>query len=339
MMSRKEAYGYAAARIRAMEHRLLDAAVFARLLDAEDTASFLKVLSETSYSAEVSSISAEHSFDAMLERVLHDTYEEIASFVPDKELVTLLRLPYDFSNAKVLLKSLFAVKSGGKKRWDLLTSVASYPVDKLIADTESEEYRLLPFGLSSLYPKCISILEQNGDMLEVERILDEQMFKEMLNLAASLDIPEVTRWVRLKIDGENLRTMVRLKRFGFDSVRVRPFLHAGGFVGTEVLAPLVSEPMDTWGKAIDFSDLSAIFDDSESSADFSEVVGAMENKLDDFYYAETAKSKYSQDSPCNIVMYLLGKEQEIKNIRMIYVSKSGSWDNDKVRGLLRYVGN
>ena len=35
-MSYKEAYGYAVARIRAMELRLLDASVFTRMLDAEE---------------------------------------------------------------------------------------------------------------------------------------------------------------------------------------------------------------------------------------------------------------------------------------------------------------
>lgn len=120
-MSRKEAYGYAVARIRAMEQRLLDAAAFARLLDAEDTASVLKILGETSYASVLTSVSGESGFDKVLETALHDTYEEISSFVPDKELISLLRLQYDFSNVKVMLKSLFNARSGGKKRWDLLT--------------------------------------------------------------------------------------------------------------------------------------------------------------------------------------------------------------------------
>ena len=111
-MSYKEAYGYAVARIRAMELRLLDASVFTRMLDAEDTASVLKVLGETSYAAALTSVSGEGGIDKVLETVLHDTYEEVNSFVPQKELVALLRLPYDFSNAKVMLKSVFSVRSG-----------------------------------------------------------------------------------------------------------------------------------------------------------------------------------------------------------------------------------
>ena len=254
-MSYKEAYGYAVARIRAMELRLLDASVFTRMLDAEDTASVLKVLGETSYAAALTSVSGEGGIDKVLETVLHDTYEEVNSFVPQKELVALLRLPYDFSNAKVMLKSVFSVRSGGKKRWDLLTSLASYPVDKLISDVETEDYQLLPFGLSTLFPKCLSVWEQSRDVLEAERLLDRQMFAVMLEEAEKLAIPEILAWVKLRIDGENIRSLMRLKRFGFDSSRAASFLHEGGNVDAGTLAPMIAEPFETWGRMIDYSDL------------------------------------------------------------------------------------
>ena len=132
------------------------------------------------------------------------------------------------ANAKVMLKSVFSVRSGGKKRWDLLTSLASYPVDKLISDVETEDYQLLPFGLSRFSPKCLSVWEQSRDVLEAERLLDKQMFAVMLEEAEKLAIPEILAWVKLRIDGENIRSLVRLKRFGFDSARAASFLHEGG---------------------------------------------------------------------------------------------------------------
>ena len=119
-MSSQEAYGYAVARIRAMEHRLLDSGVLQRMIDAEDFSSILKILGETSYSSELSSQTTESDFDKTLEADLHNIYEEIYAFVPDKSLVDIMRLQYDFHNVKVLLKSMFNVRAGGKKRWDLL---------------------------------------------------------------------------------------------------------------------------------------------------------------------------------------------------------------------------
>lgn len=336
-MPYKEAYGYAVARIRAMELRLLDASVFTRMLDAEDTASVLKVLGETSYAAALTSVSGEGVIDKVLETVLHDTYEEVNSFVPQKELVTLLRLPYDFSNAKVMLKSVFSVRSGGKKRWDLLTSLASYPVDKLISEVESEDYPLLPFGLGSLFPKCLSAWEQNHDVLEAERQLDRQMFAVMLEEAEKLAIPAITEWVKLRIDGENIRSLLRLKRFGFDSARAASFLHEGGCVDVGTLAQMIGEPFETWGRMIDYSDFAGLLSSLDTGASFADITMELEKALDDCYLSSIAGSRYSPNAPGNVVAYLWAKELEVKNIRMIVVSKSTGRDSDQIRRLLRNV--
>ena len=114
-MSSQGAYGYAVARIRAMEHRLLDQGVLQRMIDAEDFASILKILGETSYSSALASQTGGSDFDKVLESDLHSIYEEVRTFVPDKKLVDIMRLHYDFHNVKVLLKSMFNVRTGGKK--------------------------------------------------------------------------------------------------------------------------------------------------------------------------------------------------------------------------------
>ncbi|HIT04463.1 MAG TPA: V-type ATPase subunit, partial [Candidatus Caccocola faecipullorum] len=259
------------------------------------------------------------------------------SFVPQKELVALLRLPYDFSNAKVMLKSVFSVRSGGKKRWDLLTSLASYPVDKLISDVETEDYQLLPFGLSTLFPKCLSVWEQSRDVLEAERLLDKQMFAVMLEEAEKLAIPEILAWVKLRIDGENIRSLVRLKRFGFDSARAASFLHEGGNIDLNTLAPMIAEPFETWGRMIDYSDLAGLFASVDAGASFADVTMNLEKALDDYYLSSISGSRYSPNAPGNVITYLWAKELEVKNIRMIVVSKSTGKDSDQVRRLLRNV--
>ena len=335
-MSRKEAYGYAVARIRAMEHRLLDAAVFTRLLEAEDSASVLKILGETSYAPLLTSLSG-GSFDKILEASLLETYEELTSFVPDRELPLMMRMQYDFSNVKVMLKSMFAARSGGKKRWDLLTSLASYPVDDLVSKIEAEEYRLLPFGLSSVLPKCIAVWEQSKNTLETERLLDLQMFGEMRRMAEELGFSEVTEWVKARIDGENLRTLLRLKRFGFDASGAASFLHEGGRIDRDLLASMIAEPFETWGRLVSFSDLSRLLSETDVTAGFSQIIMDFEKKLDEYLLDLAAASRYSPDSPCNVIAYLWSKELEVKNIRMVLVSKSGSGDRESVRRLLRHV--
>ena len=335
-MSHQEAYSYAVARIRAMEHRLLDAAVLQRMIDAEDSASVLKILGETSYASALTSQAGEFDFDKVLESDLHSIYEEVRSFVPDKELIDLMRLQYDFHNVKVILKSMFNARNGGKKRWDLLTSLGSYPVDDLVSNMESEDYRLLPFGLNNLLPKCVSIWEQSKDVLEIERLLDDRLYEVMLEKSESLGMSGVKDWVRARIDGENLRVMLRLKRFGFEGAKAAAFLHNGGTLDTGLLTSLISEPFESWSRAIEFSDLGRVLNTIDATGEFSDIILSLEKVLEDFYLEKIAISRFRPASPDNIPMYLWAKEMEIKNVRVILVSKNNKGDKDQLRRLLRH---
>lgn len=335
-MSHQEAYGYAVARIRAMEHRLLDAGVIQRMIDADDTASVLKILGETSYASALASQTGDQNFDKALESELHAIYEEVRAFAPDKELVDLLRIPYDFHNVKVLVKSLFSARTGGKRRLDLLTSLGSQPVDSLISDIEAEDYRLLPFGLNTLLPKCFSVWDQTKDVLEVERLLDERLYEVMLEKANGLGMAGVTEWVRARIDGENIRSLLRLKRFGFDAAMALPFMHAGGAIDAGVLVPLITEPFESWSRSIEFSDFGSAIASIDAAGGFAELILSLEKLLDDFYLDKIAVSRFSPSAPENIPTYLWAKEMEVKNVRMILVSKANKGDKDQLRRLLRH---
>ena len=168
-MAQAENYGYAVARLRAMGHRLLDSAVLQRMLDAEDLQGALKILNETCYSSWLVEMKAETAFDEAIEAELRFVYREVEQFVPDKDLVTLCKMPYDFHNIKVLLKSTFLQKAGGNRRWDLLTQLGNASPESLIEALESEDYRLLPFGLRSAIPHYLAQWDQAHDILEIER--------------------------------------------------------------------------------------------------------------------------------------------------------------------------
>jgi V/A-type H+-transporting ATPase subunit C len=319
-----------------MEHMLLDAGLFQRLLDADDLAGALKILGETKYGASLSDANAEERYDAALEAELLSTCLDLRNFVPDGELVDICRVQYDFHNVKVLIKSVINAKSGGKKRWDLLTRLGTIPTDNLIVNIESEDYQLLPYGLSSLIPACLSQWEQTRDIVEVERMLDEGQFAAILDMALELEEPGVLRWVRARIDSENIRNLLRLRRFGFDVARASAFLHKGGTVSPETLAQLLPEPFESWGRMIGYSDVGAAISRAQLDGDFDSLIVSLEKVLDDYCRDIIADARYSPNAPENVLAYLWGKETEIKNIRTVLVSKGVSAGREATRRMLRH---
>lgn len=335
-MSRSQAYGYAVARIRAMEPLLFDSSMYQRMLDADDIDGALKILDETAYDRGAGSDESGDRYDSALERELLATFKEVQSFVPDKELVDIFRVPYDFHNVKVLLKSSFNARAGGKKRWDLLTQLGTIPTDDLIVYIESEDYALLPYGLSLTIPACMTVWEQTRDIVEIERLLDEALFAALLKLAEATEIPGAVAWIRARIDAENIRNLLRLKRFGFDAAQAMTFMHDSGTISKMNLVALLPEPFDTWARVLSYSDIGIAISNVQDDGNFDTLIVDLEKALDDYCQSFLEKARYSPDAPENVLAYLWGKEQEMKNIRTIMVSKSTGGDKDEVRRLLRH---
>ena len=337
-MAPAERYGYAVARLRAMSGRLLEEALLQRILESEDLDSALKVLGETVYSSWLMELKGNGEFDRAIEAELLHVYGEVQKFVPDPALVHLCRLPYDFHNVKVLLKSALLVREGGERRFDLLTSLGNIPSDDLIMAMESEDFRLLPFGLHLLVPQCFSVWEQTKDILEVEKLLDEGLFAAMRKTASATGIEAASLWVRGKIDAENVRNLLRMKRMDMETGSAAGFLHDGGLISREKLLSLYAEPVEGWGRILSFSDVSKTFSHVQDANDLNSLVVEMEKVLDEYTAAIVESSKYQAFAPENVISFLWKKELEAKNIRIALVSVSNDTDRTLARGLFRHVG-
>ncbi|MBQ9527342.1 MAG: V-type ATPase subunit, partial [Fretibacterium sp.] len=153
-------YVYTVARLRGMENHILDAAFFARLMDSPTADEAMKALGETSYAQWLSA--GEMGFDKAIDAEILATCRELGQFVPDPELLVLFRMPYDFHNVKVLLKSLFKVRGGDPdgRRHDLLSPLGNLSTEELTEAIETEEYGGLPYKLGDVIPQCWALWDQ-----------------------------------------------------------------------------------------------------------------------------------------------------------------------------------
>lgn len=337
-MVRSERYGYAVSRLRAMENRFVEASVIQRMLESEDFMGAFKVLGETCYVDWMSEAGGETQYDRVVEAELRYVLDEARRFVPDEELVDFYRVPYDFHNVKVILKSGFLKARGQERRWDLLTSLGTVDSDDLITAIESEDYRMLPYGLSSVVPECLAIWEQSHDLLEVERRIDSQLFSTLRDLALKGGHRGVRDWIAARVDAENVRNLGRLKRTNADLAKVKSFLHGKGHIGVDQLLGIYSEPFEFWGRAMAYTSLGPTLGNLASKdVPVDLLLVEMERMLDDYVTSVIHQYRYSTFAPENILRYLWMKEMETKNIRIILVGKSNGADRDVLRRLLRHV--
>ena len=132
-----------------------------------------------------------------------------------------------------------------------------------------------------------------------ERRIAKHILPIMLEKAKELDMPGIISWVKTRTDGENIRTLLRLKRFNFDASKALPFLHEGGAIDVNMLASLITEPFETWGRALEFSDFGKMIGSIDASGGFSDLILSLEKILDDCYLEKIAVSRFSSSDPAN----------------------------------------
>lgn len=338
MAPAEERYGYSVARLRAMENRLLDEAFFQRMADCDDLDSAIKVLGETVYAPWIMELKSNEDFDLALGSELCHVYDEVSRFAPDKELVQACRLPYDFHNVKVLVKSLILTRQGGERRYDLLTSLGNIDTDSLVLAVESEEYRLLPYGLHKIIPRVMALWDQNHDMLEIECLLDDALFHAMTVLLKPLSMDTIDLWLKRRIDAENLRTLVRLQRIGADASMAGSFLHKGGSISADRMISTLSEPVESWSRVLAFSHIASVLEKLQEGSDTDSLLMVFDAALDNYVTAILRSAKYDSFEPENLLRFLWLKEMEVKNLRVLLVSIANDADREMVRRLMRDVG-
>jgi V/A-type H+-transporting ATPase subunit C len=335
-------YVYTVARLRAMENRFLDASFFSRLIESATLEDAFKSLGETVYAQWLGASETQDAggFDRIIDSEFAATCDELRQFVPDEELLDICRMPYDFNNVKVVLKSLFKVREGGERRYDLLTKLGTVDTESLIMAIEGEEYAFLPYGLGDVIPRCWSVWEQTKNPQQVEILLDKHLFAAMGALAEELGqklkTSAISHWVAHRIDAENLRNAVRLQRMNTDAGAALPFFHEGGVIRIDDVARLMGEPLESWSKSLSHADICSALEALQDRSDVQATLSELSKALDAYLIQTLEGAKYGS-TPENVILYLLRKEEETRNLRIALVCVANGLNREFARRLLSHA--
>ena len=97
-------------RLRVLETRLLDKAKLDRMIDSDSAESAIKVLQETEYANVMSSVKRAEDYEIILSSELKRVYHDMYGMTPNKTLIDIFAIKYDYHNVKVILKGMFLNK-------------------------------------------------------------------------------------------------------------------------------------------------------------------------------------------------------------------------------------
>ena len=319
----KEAYLCLSAMLRAREPRMLTADRAGRMLEASGFEESAKLLGDCGYE-DLSGLSAA-GIDAALSERRAAILAELENLVPDKELVELFRLKYDYHNAKAVLKG----EAMGTDPLRLMSVSGRIEPEKLKSAYDEERISDLPPVLGAAMVEAGSTLARTANPQLADFELDEAYFTEMKAIADKLENPFISGYVRLLIDAANLKSAVRTARMHKSADFLSSVLIKGG--------------TDVDRVAADGDGLAALFAhgplEKAAAAGAEAIAGgsmtAFELLCDNAVNAYLRSAKLVSYGPEVVAAYIAAVENEITAVRMILTGSLAGVNADTIRERLR----
>ncbi|MBU7024108.1 MAG: V-type ATP synthase subunit C [Theionarchaea archaeon] len=309
-------YAYSFGRVKALEAALLDKAQFKRMAEAPTAAEAAKILSETAY-ADIEGVDIP-TMERVLQEELRRVYDLAQHISPRREITDVLQMKYDFHNAKVILKAEVASREPA-----YLVPLGTVEIENL-KKAFKERIKDLPHPLARAVEKARSKYEETGDTQVIDFVMDSEYVQTLLEY--SEDYPFLREFFQMKIDLENIRSFVRCQKFGVDFAKV--YLE-GGTIDLKTFETSRGESLETLSHVVQTRNYSHVVEEGLKQYEETQRLTLYEKLAEDFLIEYVKRAKMVTLGIEPLLGYILAKEREVKQIRLILLGKLKGVDIEK----------
>ena len=308
------------------ERDLLTAARMERMIEAPTAEDAAKVLQEIGY-GELASVN-DQELSAVLAQEQEKLFQDLYRFVPDKAVVDVFKVKYDYHNLKTLLKAR-AVGVDGTR---LLLDAGRVSAEEMRRAVTEGEYGSLPELLRRAAVEAGEVLSATGDPQLSDFVLDRAYYAEMLSAARATGSDFLVRYVQAAIDAANLRGAVRTLRMKKGADLLKKVLVEGGSIRADsVQAAALSGNLEELYRPTELRTAAEL----GTAAAQGGSLTAFEKACDDAVTAVAARAKSVPFGVEAVISYLVAKEIEFTAVRIIMSGRMAGIDSDTIRERLR----
>lgn len=319
------------ATIRVLEKKLLDRASLERLIEADGLEEALRYLNDSIYQGPVAKLEKPEDYEEVLKAEQLRFFEELYSISPSKIPVDLVTCKYMYHNLKVLLKE--AIQEEDYR--NLYVHLGDIDLKKLRDEFEGEGKKSYSDHYLDIVEEARRKYEETKDPQSMEIYIDKAYFEEMLTMAEKSGIDLFKTYVKDLIDFTNIRTILRAKRQNKDLEFLKEVIIDKGFIPKERYYDFLNVTIDPDSALFKSSNIYKFVRRGISEYENTGSLILFEREMDNYLISLAKEAKKVTYGPEVIFGYGLAKETEIKNLRIIFVSKLNKLDNDFIRERLR----
>jgi V/A-type H+-transporting ATPase subunit C len=317
-------YLFLSAALRSRERELLDRSHVDRMLHAASLAESAQVLTELGYPP--FDPSSEGSLNEAVAQVRSEMFRELEQKMPDKGILDVFKLKYDYHNLKTLIKS----RGADVRR--LLLDAGRVRADELVSKLQQTgKWSFLPPVPAAAAEEAARVLAETGDPQRSDFLLDKAYFSELSAMAGATNCGFLMDYVRTLIDAANLRSIVRTLRMHRVGTFLQQVLFEGGSVAVNRILADVNDGVAALYRATPLAAAAELGQEAVSGSSLT----AFEKACDNAVLAKAATSRSVPFGPEVPIGYVVARENDFTSARIILTGLMAGLDADTIRERLR----
>lgn len=316
------------ARVRAMENDLLTNEQFEQLLSAKSDEEVAKLLQSFGYPQ----LDPAHpdDMDAALTEDRSQVLSDLGSGIPDEGFLDVFKIKYDYHNLKAILKAEAMETTAGGMLTDL-GRVSAKELESALRDGDAPD---LPGCLEEAAAEGREVLSATRDPQLGDAAIDKWYFRDLLETADETGSDFLRGYVRVQLDGANLRTLVRTLRMGKNADFLRGVLFEGGDVGTDEILRVSANGGSGLAELYAPTALAAAAEAGAAVLHGGHLT-EFEKRCDDAVNAYLGEARLIPFGEAPVLSYLAMRETEYTNLRIVLMGHAAGIPADVIRGRLR----
>lgn len=319
-MSDKQ-YIYAVARIRSKELSLFGTPIIEQLLSTKSYDECLRLLADKGWGD-----GAELDAQRLLALEREKTWELIGELVDDLSPFDVFLYTNDYHNLKAAIK---LVCTGATDDGTLFISHGTLNPKEILDAVRERDFYALPAAMREPAQEAYAALSQTHDGQLCDMILDRAALEAVYETGKASGNDLIELYAELTVASADIKTAIRCSRTGKSLDFIRRALAPCDTLNVNMLAQAASEGRDS------ICDYLSTTDYSEGVPALQQSASAFERWCDNFMIRQIRPQQYKSFGIGPLAAYILGRENEIKSVRIILSGKLNGLPDASVRERIR----
>lgn len=323
-------YAFAVGRLRVLATQMLETSRLNDLANTLNVEELVGRLTGTAYAPGSEGGTLSEHLEARLRHLRWAGYDLVISLCLDEDLQRFLQGPEDFRNVKILLRRSLIENSP-----ELTLSELGFIRPSELEDIfEAEKYDALPGEMANAIGQAIGAYYDLKNPRSIDLAIDRWSLLYRRRLAGELRNEYLLGLCGLLADLGNIRSMARIKWLQEDRKLLEQAYLPGGSIELSRLGSALGSPWETLPSLFFATAYLELVEHGTAGVVADESFVRLEKYCEDYIREFLRATNQVVAGPEPLVGYLLGLEQEIRSIRLIFSAKQVSLDAETIRDRL-----